>query len=116
RDHVGAGPAIDDRTIITAHRPKVIIHPREIAIRMSDDDKARDSDHDLILVPWQKQPSKRRREILLPASGERGDARPIRSETRATLINAIARGRRWMDELIGNQDATAETIAHREGC
>ena len=116
RDRVGASLAVDDRTIITAHPPKVIIHPREIAIRIGDDEKAHDSDHDLIRVPWQKQPSKRRREILLPASGERRDARPIRSETRATLINAIARGRRWMDELVENKDATAETIAHREGC
>jgi hypothetical protein len=60
--------------------------------------------------------SRRRREILLPASGDRVDARPIRSETRATLINAIARGRRWMGELVDNRNATAETIARREGC
>ena len=44
------------------------------------------------------------------------DARPIRSETRTTLIAAIARGRRWLDELVKDQDVTAETIAHREGC
>jgi site-specific DNA recombinase len=116
RDHINVGPATDDRAIIAAHPPEVIIHPGEIAIRMGDDDKACDSDRNLIRVPWQKQPSKRRREILLPASGERRDVRPIRSETRATLIKAIARGRRWMDELIENQGTTAETIAHREGC
>jgi hypothetical protein len=67
-------------------------------------------------VPWQKQPSKRRREILLPASGEAIDGRPIRSETRATLIAAIARGRRWLDECIKEPGSTAETIARREGC
>jgi hypothetical protein len=53
---------------------------------------------------------------LLPASDHKIDARPIRSETRATLISAIARGRQWMGELVENRDATAVTIAHREGC
>jgi DNA invertase Pin-like site-specific DNA recombinase len=117
REHAGGGAVVDDRSIIAAHPPRVTIHPKEIAIRIGGDEDAESSDfHDLIRVPWQKQPSKRRREILLPASGEKIDARPIRSETRATLINAIARGRRWMGELLENRDSSADTIAHREGC
>ena len=44
------------------------------------------------------------------------DARPIRSETRATLVAAIARGHRWLDELVTDAGASAETIAKREGC
>jgi hypothetical protein len=117
REHVGGAAAVDDRSIITAHSPRVTVHPREITIQIGDDTEAHSADpRDLIRVPWQKQPSRRRREILLPASGDRVDARPIRSETRATLINAIARGRQWMGELVENRDATAETIAHREGC
>ena len=57
-----------------------------------------------LLVAWQKPPSKRRREILLPstASSKGLTARPIRSETRATLVASIARGRRWLDELISD--------------
>jgi acetyl-CoA carboxylase carboxyltransferase component len=42
---------------------------------------------------------KRRREILIPASA-RQDIRPIRSETRAALVAAIARGRQWLDKVI----------------
>ena len=42
--------------------------------------------------------------------------RPIRSETRATLVASIARGRRWLDELISDPAATTESIAEREGC
>ena len=42
--------------------------------------------------------------------------RPIRSETRATLVASIARGRRWLDELIADATATTESIAKREGC
>jgi hypothetical protein len=71
-----------------------------------------------LLVPWQKPPSKRRREILLPSTASLKDQpiRPIRSETRAMLVASIARGRRWLDELISDPSANAETIAAREGC
>ena len=43
-------------------------------------------------------------------------ARPIRSENRATLVASIARGRRWLDELIAEETATTERIAKRERC
>ena len=43
-------------------------------------------------------------------------ARPIRSETRATLVASIARGRSWLDELMSNATATTQAIAKREGC
>jgi hypothetical protein len=39
----------------------------------------------VLRVPWQKPPSKRRREIIVPKSASRQDARPIRAETRAKL-------------------------------
>ena len=68
----------------------------------------------LIDISWRKTPSTRRREILVPASHQ--NARPIRSENRATLVAAIAQGRRWLDELIADPAANAETIAEREGC
>jgi site-specific DNA recombinase len=42
--------------------------------------------------------------------------RPIRVENRATLVAAIARGRRWLKELAEDASASAETIAKREGC
>jgi hypothetical protein len=40
----------------------------------------------------------------------------MRSETRATLVNSIARGRRWLAELMEHPTATAASIAKREGC
>ena len=69
-----------------------------------------------LYVPWHKTPSTRRREILLPASLPPQQARPIRSETRATLVASIARGRRWLDELIDDAKANVESIAKRERC
>ncbi len=64
----------------------------------------------------QKQPAKRRLEVLLPASQVGVDARPIRAETRATLVAAIARGRHWLNEIVTTPGATAEAIAQRESC
>jgi hypothetical protein len=63
---------------------------------------------------WQKTPVRRRCEILLPEGIRPEHARPIRSETRARLIAAIARGRRWLDELVADPTATADSIAKRE--
>jgi hypothetical protein len=43
---------------------------------------------------------KRRREIIMPISVSSQDRRPMRAETRVTLVASIARGRRWLDEII----------------
>ena len=40
----------------------------------------------------------------------------MRSETSATLVASIARGRHWLNELITDTTASPETIAKREGC
>jgi hypothetical protein len=59
---------------------------------------------------------KRRREIVVPASAFPDDRRPIRAETRATLVAAIARGRRWLAEVVAGSITTVEQIAAREKC
>ena len=59
-----------------------------------------EADRIVLRVPWKKPPSKRRREIILPQSAAPQDARPIRAETRATLVASIGRGRRWLDEIV----------------
>ena len=40
----------------------------------------------------------------------------MRSETRATLVAAIARGRRWLSELTMDASLTTNRIAERERC
>jgi site-specific DNA recombinase len=68
-----------------------------------------------LLIPWTKPPSKRFKEILLPAAIERHRVRPIKFERRATLIKSIARGRAWLDEIVFNA-TTVEDIAARHKC
>ena len=45
--------------------------------------------------------------------GER--RRPIRAEARGKLLSAIAKGRRWLDEMISGKVEGIEAIAAREG-
>ncbi|MGH2257523.1 hypothetical protein ACQ1ZF_13550, partial [Enterococcus faecalis] len=44
------------------------------------------------------------------------DKRPIRSETRAKLVQAIAQGRCWVKELIEADVKSVQEIAMREQC
>jgi hypothetical protein len=68
-----------------------------------------------LLVPWTKPPTKRFREILLPAATTRRQVRPIKFERRATLLKSIARGRAWLDAIITGLE-TADEIAARHRC
>jgi hypothetical protein len=49
--------------------------------------------------------------LALPAGLPPQHARPIRSESRALVVASIARGRRWLDELLADANANAESIA-----
>jgi site-specific DNA recombinase len=73
----------------------------------------RSRSRNMLKVSWHKTPLRRRREILVPGSVPPQDARAIRSENRALLVTSIARGRRWLDELITDPTAKAESIATR---
>ncbi|MFY9993143.1 MAG: hypothetical protein WAL40_19285, partial [Rhodoplanes sp.] len=70
-----------------------------------------EADRIVLRVPWKKRPLKRRREIIVP-QGVPNDVRPIRAETRATLVASIARGRRWLDEIVaGKRECRADCRA-----
>ena len=74
-------------------------------------------DPHVLVVPWEKTPSKRPRDILPPAAtSSHPDPRPIRAETRAKLVTAIAKGRYWLDELIAGTVTNVEQIAAAETC
>lgn len=97
-----------------------LIQTKQLTIRLAKHHKSNSrpatAGDRVIRMPWQKEPFTRRREILLPAGSPPQSIRPIRSETRATLIASIARGRRWLGELIADPASTTEIIAKRKGC
>jgi site-specific DNA recombinase len=76
----------------------------------------RSMDAATLSVPWQKPPSKRSRKILLPLGAVRENIRPERAERRARLVSAIARGRRWLDEIMTGAIKDSEQLAKRERC
>jgi DNA invertase Pin-like site-specific DNA recombinase len=72
---------------------------------------------EILRVPWEKPPSKQSREIIPPAaSSSRQDRRPIRAETRAKLVTAIASAQYWLNELVTGTLNNIEQIADREKC
>jgi hypothetical protein len=73
------------------------------------------ADNVLIRIPWNKRPAKAPRGILpSSASSDRVDKRPIRAESRLTLVQAISRGRQWLDELVAGAVTSTQEIAERE--
>ena len=50
----------------------------------------------------------------MPHGAVRENVRPARAERRLRLINAIARGRRWLDEIIAGSITDAAQLARRE--
>ena len=127
REHL-KDSALADGDLIRAHVLRVDVRADQLVIELKaakreppPDEKPPghegrlEADHIALRVPWKKPPSKRRREIIVPRSAAAQDARPIRAETRATLVASIARGRRWLDEIVAGP-TTVEQIAAREGC
>ena len=108
----------NDRNLIDEHVTRVEIHAEQVVIQMTqDEEKNRAPRANLTLrVPWRKSALKRHREILVSGDSSARSARPIRSETRATLVASIARGRSWLNELMSDASATTQAIAKREGC
>jgi site-specific DNA recombinase len=95
-----------------ANVDKVTVGSGSIEIRLLED-----CDHPskVIAIPWSPQAFRRKREIIQPSSGSAGDARPIRAEARRKLLSAIAKGRRWLDEMISGKVEGIEAIAARKG-
>ena len=111
----------DDRDLIRNHVVRVDVRTDQLVVELkaeasSDPSNAVDNDRLVLRVPWKKSPMKRRREIIVPASVSAEDRRPIRAETRATLVASIARGRRWLDEIVAGTVISVDQIAAREKC
>jgi len=116
-------PDITGHSAIAEVIDRIDVHKDRLAVRLRSrespgtaklaDDIAPTEDR-LLSIPWQKPPSKRFRQILLPHGSSRNEVRPERPERRLRLISAIARGRRWLDEIISGSVTDAEQIALRE--
>src|SRR5262249_7414333 len=116
RGHVKLSASVDDRDLIETCVARVEVRSGKLVVKLvQTGGRKRVVPRDFTLhIPWHKPKSKRRREILMLDATEPQNARPIRAETRATLVAAIARGRRWLKELVDDAGITVESIAERE--
>jgi DNA invertase Pin-like site-specific DNA recombinase/DNA-binding CsgD family transcriptional regulator len=101
---------IQTKRVVITLKPEVIAPPSAIKNRKGN------SDATIIHIPWTKPPTKRGRDIVLPAEVARDETKPIKAARRAKLIASIAKGRRWLDELVSGQTKSPEEIAQRERC
>lgn len=110
---------VDDAVLVNAYVVRVEIQPEQLVIQLAPTENSngrKNNDAHILHVPWQKTPSTRRRELLLPSGAQPDHARASRSETRALLVASIARGRRWLGQMIADPASDAQSIAIREGC
>jgi site-specific DNA recombinase len=102
----------DDGSLIERELERVVIRSGAVEVWRVERDGA---DPQSVGVPWRPRPSRRERAIMLPL-GATENSRPIRAETRARLVEGIAKARRWLDELVMGTVTDTGQIAKGEGC
>ena len=98
---------------------RIEVHEDRLVVRLkaAEAEQATDAaDGHSLSIPWQKAPSRKSRQILLPHGVPKSEVRPTRIERRARLVSAIARGRRWLDEIVSGSVTDVEQIAARQKC
>jgi site-specific DNA recombinase len=98
---------------------RIDVYEDRLAVRLksADDEEPSDPADDYLLsIPWQKPPSRKSKQILVPHGIPKREIRPTRIERRARLVSAIARGRRWLNEIVSGSVTDIEQIATRQKC
>ena len=103
-----------DRTMLATLISRIEVQRNQLAISVKPTNDS--AQPEVLSIPWQKPPSKRARKILLPHGTPGDNLKPERAERRTRLVKAIARGRRWLDEIITGSIYNPEQLAKRERC
>ena len=108
-----ARPSDYDATLRAAIE-RVVISRTTIEIELAEG-MASDDQNRILIIPWTPPSPHRRREII-QGEGDRPSAtRPMRTEARAVLTDALRDAHRWLDELTTSPHLTIESLAAREG-
>jgi hypothetical protein len=92
---------------------RIVIGAQSVEIRLADDPGLAGRPKS-ITVPWSPKIFRRKREVIQTTDAA-GSARPIRAEARTKLLAAIAKARRWLEQILSGEAADIEAIAEREG-
>jgi site-specific DNA recombinase len=111
---------LTDREILAELVAEIVVHRDKLVVRFkpdqTDEELDRPGNAPLLTIPWHKPPSKRARRILLPHDASRSDVRPEQFERRARLVSAIAKGRRWLDDVISGRVTNVTELCKLEKC
>src|SRR6266436_2487804 len=110
---------IGDRGDLAQLIAGIVVYKDRLIVQLKSDNayEASDcADDQSLSIPWQKPPSKRSRETLLPHNASRSKVRPQQFERRAGLVSAIARGRWWLDDVVSGRVTTVAQLCTREKC
>jgi site-specific DNA recombinase len=114
------GPAhLGDQVTLSQLIAGIVVHKDRLIVRFKSDhadEASHPPDERSLTIPWQKPPSKRSRQILLPHNASRSGLHPQQFERRARLVSAIARGRRWLDDVVSGKVTTVAELCAREKC
>jgi site-specific DNA recombinase len=103
-----------DRTTLVTRISRIKVQRNQLVISVKPTNDT--IEPEVLSIPWQKPPSKRARKIHLPHGRSRDNLRSERAERRTRLVCAIARGRRWLDEIVTGSVTDAGQLAKRERC
>jgi site-specific DNA recombinase len=117
---IGADPAAvgesgspeSQQAFLDQHLERFAVHPEKLEIRFS---RMEQSGSEVLAVPWSSVGFRRKRKII-DQNATVSLEKPIRSESRARLIEAIAKGRYWLAQLIAGEIGDTQAIATRLGC
>jgi DNA invertase Pin-like site-specific DNA recombinase len=108
----GGADAPESADKVAANVDRITLGSRSIEIRLVE---GSDRPSKVIAIPWSPQPFRRKREAI-PALGEAANGvRLIRAKARTKLLSAIAKARRWLDDVVSGRGAAIEGIAAVEG-
>lgn len=112
RSHLKDCPKhIDNRALLDRHLERVVIKKGtvELFLKVAGQDQISP-----ISLAWSPPAHWRKREIIIPPNKSSQSQRPIRAEYRVRLIEGIAQGRLWLNELTSGICANTNQIAQRE--
>ena len=108
-----ANDDVADRVLVERHVEAIVVKKGTIDIKLRQD---QESEPISVSLPWAPTPTTRKRDIIVPATSANQNSRPIRSESRARLVEGIAKARLWLDELVSGTVTSTKQIAAREKC
>ena len=104
-DSPAVHPSDDDATLRAAIE-RVVMSRTTIEIELAEG-MASDDQNRILIIPWTPPSPHRRREII-QGEGDRPSAtRPMRTEARAVLTDALRDAHRWLDELTSSPNQTS---------